>query len=87
METRPEGAPILRRPTSDDFRRSLSLAWRDFVSAPLTDLFFASFFVFAGLLIGWITYVTGQTFWLVLAVLGFSFVGTFGGPGVFLINR
>lgn len=87
METRPEGAPTLRRPTTDDIRNSLASAWRDFTSAPLTDLFFASFFVVAGLLIGWITYVTGQTFWLVLAVLGFPLVGALAAIGFYEVSR
>jgi uncharacterized membrane protein len=87
MENRPTGAPALRPPTLADFRQSLIAGLRDFRSAPLTDLFFASFFVLAGLLMGWVTYVTGQTFWLVLAVMGFPLVGALAALGFYEVSR
>ena len=87
MNTRPEGAPTLRRPTVADFRSSLGLGLRDFLANPVTDLFFASFFVIVGLIMGWITYATGQTFWLILAVLGFPLVGALAALGFYETSR
>ena len=87
MNTRTPGAPALRKPTFSDIRISLSLGFRDFLSAPLIAFFFASFFVVAGLVMAWITYVTGQTFWLVLAVMGFPLVGTLAAVGFYETSR
>lgn len=87
MNDRPIGAANVRNPTFADVRRSLAKGVRDFRAAPMTDLFFASFFVFAGLIMGIITYVTGQTFWLVLAVMGFPLVGALAALGFYEVSR
>ncbi|MCX7558575.1 DUF2189 domain-containing protein [Sulfitobacter sp. F26204] len=87
MNARPHGAPDLRSPTFSDFRNSLAAGWRDFIAAPLVDLFFASFFVLAGLVMAAITYVTGTTFWLILAVMGFPLVGTLCALGFYEVSR
>ena len=59
----------------------------DFRANPLPDLIFASFFVIAGLVMTWITYVTGHTFWLILAVMGFPLIGTLGAVGFYEVSR
>lgn len=87
MNTRPHGAPKLRNPTLTDITSSLRQGLRDFLATPLTALFFASFYVIAGLLMGWITYTTGQTFWLVLAVMGFPLVGALAAVGFYEVSR
>ena len=79
--------PTLRPPTRQDFTASLTLGWRDFIAAPLIGFFFAGFFAGAGLLMAWITYLTGQTFWLVLAVLGFPLIGTLSAVGFYETSR
>jgi len=63
------------------------MGFRDFIANPIPDLVFASFFVIAGLLMTWITYVTGHTFWLILAVMGFPLVGTLGAVGFYELSR
>lgn len=87
MTERPHGAPAIRRPTKSDFTASLSEGWGDFVANPVPDLIFASFFVIAGLVMSWITYATGHTFWLILAVMGFPLVGTLGAVGFYELSR
>ena len=87
MNTRPHSAPVLRTPTLDDFRHSLVAGWQDFRAAPATDLFFSSFFVFAGLAMAAITYATGTTFWLILAVMGFPLVGALCALGFYEVSR
>ncbi|MFT6675711.1 MAG: putative membrane protein [Sulfitobacter sp.] len=87
MEDRPLGAPRLRKPTADDFRASLALGLRDFLSNPIIDLVFASVFVGAGWIMAMITYATGQTFWLILAVLGFPLVGALAALGFYETSR
>ncbi len=87
MHTRPHGAPRFRRLEFEDLNASLSQGVQDFLRTPLHDLFFASFFVFSGLAMSWITYATGHTFWLVLAVLGFPLVGSFAALGFYETSR
>ena len=86
-DTASHGAPTIRKLTRSDLKASLALGVRDFYSAAFIDLCLASFFVGAGLLMTLITYWTGQTFWLVLAVLGFPMVGTLCALGFYEISR
>jgi len=79
--------PTLRKPVFDDFAQSLVLGFQDMMAAPLIAAFFASFYVGAGLLMAVVTYTTAQTFWLVLAVLGFPLVGTLAAVGFYQTSR
>ncbi|MDF3416276.1 DUF2189 domain-containing protein [Sulfitobacter sp. M57] len=87
MNNRPHGAPELRNPTFTDLRQSLAAGFRDFLAAPGPDLFFASFYVIAGLVMGAITYATGTTFWLILAVMGFPLIGALAALGFYEVSR
>lgn len=83
MHTRPHGAPALRAPTFSDLSESLRQGLRDFAAAPIHGLFYGAFYVAAGLAMAAITWATGQTFWLVLAVLGFPLIGAFAALGLY----
>jgi uncharacterized membrane protein len=87
MTQNQNAAPIPRVLTVADLTESLKSGFSDFAAAPMIDLFFASFFVAAGLLMAWITYITGTTFWLVLAVLGFPLIGTLAALGFYETSR
>ena len=87
MSNKDQKVPDFRPPTLADFKSSLALGWQDFRSAPLVALFFASFFAGTGLIMALITYWTGQTFWLVLAILGFPLVGSLATVGFYEISR
>lgn len=87
MTSKPHGVPTIRTPRFADIRNSLTAALADFAAAPVTDLFFASFFVCAGLVMTAITYVTGHTFWLILAVMGFPLVGGLAALGFYEVSR
>lgn len=87
MIDRPAGPPPLRQPTLADLRASLGCGLADFRAALPIDLFLAGFFVLAGLVMAMITYRTGQTFWLVLAVLGFPMIGTLAAVGFYEVSR
>jgi uncharacterized membrane protein len=79
--------PVLRKPTLSDFKSCLALGTKDYLAAPFVALFFASFFALAGLAMALITYWTGHTFWLVLAVLGFPLIGTLSCVGFYESSR
>lgn len=87
MHDRPNGVPSVRPITITDIRESLRAGARDFAAAPVPSLFFASFYVFVGLIMVWVTYSTGTTFWLVLAVMGFPLIGAFAALGLYETSR
>ncbi|MGB0854932.1 MAG: DUF2189 domain-containing protein [Pikeienuella sp.] len=87
MKNKALGAPQLRPLRLSDLSASLRLGGRDLVKSPVIDLFFASVFVLVGLVMAWVTYETGQTFWLILAVLGFPLVGTLAVLGFYETSR
>ncbi|MGB3178210.1 MAG: DUF2189 domain-containing protein [Albidovulum sp.] len=87
MNDRPLGAPAVTPPNFEDLKICLSLGVRDFLATPWIGLFFASFYVVVGLAMTWITYVTGQTFWLILSVLGFPLIGAFAALGLYETSR
>jgi len=79
LENRP---PQLRAPTLSDFTQSLQQAWSDLKAFPVQSLILASPFVVIGWLMTWVTALTGQTYWLIIAVLGFPLVGILGSVSV-----
>ena len=87
MHNRPNGAPKLRPITVSDIFESLRAGLADFRAAPVPGLFFANFYVLGGLVMTWITYITGSTFWLVLAVMGFPLIGAFAALGLYETSR
>lgn len=87
MKGKAVGLPKIRKLALTDLKASLALGIEDFRSCPAIDLCLASPFVIAGLIMALITYWTGQTFWLVLAVLGFPMVGTLAAVGFYEVSR
>jgi len=81
------GAPRLGRIEPAMFRIALRRAMADMKSTPLLALIFSGFYVLCGWALAWITYATGTTFWLVLAVTGFPLLGPFAAVGFYDISR
>ena len=69
-ETLPHGAPELREVTVPVIKQSLEKGWEDFKKAPAYGLFFGGFYAIGGLIMYIITQASGQSYWMVLAVLG-----------------
>jgi uncharacterized membrane protein len=86
-DTPKEGLPEIGSVTLETLVQALSRGWADMRRAPLYGLFFASVYVGLGLLLAWVTWITGKTYWLVFAAVGFPLVGPFAAVGLYDVSR
>lgn len=83
----PHGAPELREVTFAVIKESLEKGWADFKAAPRFGLFFGGFYAVGGLIMYMITQGTGQSYWMILAALGFPIIGPFAAVGLYEVSR
>lgn len=70
-----------------DLTAALRQGWRDFMARPVYGLFFASFYVAAGLGMYYLFMVRGETRWLIAAVAGFPLFAPFAAVGLYEVSR
>lgn len=86
LAERPHGVPEMQAPTLEMLSTALKRGWEDFRIAPGMGLFFGTVYVLIGLGISALTLRSGQTFWLVLAAVGFPLVGPFAAVGMYEVS-
>ncbi|WP_166416521.1 DUF2189 domain-containing protein [Cochlodiniinecator piscidefendens] len=85
--SKPSTIPSIETIGFSDILAALRLGLKDFLQAPKYGLFFAGFYVIAGIFMYWITIRTGQTYWLVFATFGFPLFGPFAAVGLYEVSR
>lgn len=83
----PHGVPPLGTVTLPLLGEALRRSVADMRRAPGFGLIFAAVYVALGLFMVWITWITGQTYWLIFAAVGFPLVGPFAAVGLYEVSR
>ncbi|KPP85480.1 MAG: putative integral membrane protein [Rhodobacteraceae bacterium HLUCCO07] len=81
------GAPQMRPVEMSMLREALRRGWADMKRAPGFGALFSSAYVIIGLLLAFVTWRTGQTYWLIFAAVGFPLVGPFAAVGLYEVSR
>ena len=87
QEDRPLGVPPMGPVTPAMLGRALRQGWRDMRRAPGYGLVFSGVYVAIGWFMIWITWITGHSYWLIFAAVGFPLVGPFAAVGFYEVSR
>ncbi|WP_375688986.1 DUF2189 domain-containing protein [Pseudooceanicola sp. LIPI14-2-Ac024] len=81
------GLPPIHRVTFAMLGTALRRAVRDMIRAPFYGILFALPYVLIGWGLGWITWTTGQSYWLIFAAVSFPLIGPFAAVGLYEVSR
>ena len=86
-DTPKPGVPTLGTVSFAHLKTALKRGWSDLLNAPLFAFVFAGTYVLGGWLMAWITWWTGQSYWLVFAAIGFPLIAPFFAVGLYDVSR
>jgi len=81
------GVPDFRSVEVSMLREALRRGWSDMKRAPGYGALFSSACVSIGLVLLFVTWTTGQSYWLIFAAVGFPLVGPFAAVGLYEVSR
>lgn len=87
MQEKPHGVPAMGAVGMQMLGTALRRGWRDMRRAPGYAFVFAGVYVAIGWFLAWITWVTGQSYWLIFAAVGFPLVGPFAAVGLYEVSH
>jgi len=87
LEDKQPGAPELGVVTFAMLGEALRRGWRDMVRAPGYAVIFAGVYVVIGWAMIAVTWVTGQSYWLIFAAVGFPLIGPFAAVGLYEVSH
>ncbi len=86
-DTPKPGVPELGPVDVSLLKEALRRGWRDMRQAPGFAVVFAGVYVLGGWFMAWLTWITGQSYWLVFAAIGFPLIAPFAAVGFYDVSR
>jgi len=83
----PSKVPQINTVTISMLKSALRAGWDDFKTYPVFGLFFGGVYFIGGILIWYVTNITGNAYWIMILGFGFPLIGPFLAVGLYEMSR